>query len=566
MSSDCDRVTAYAEKVSSGEIIAGPHVRAACERHLRDLIEGPERGLFWDYEEAERFFRFCADVLKLNGGEFEGKPFELLDWQAFIMGSLFGWKGDDGHRRFRTGYIETGKGSGKSPMAAAVGLYGLLADKEPRAEVYAAATKKDQAMILFRDAVSMVDQSPLLAKNIRKSGTGQNVWNLAHLKSGSFFRPIAADDSASGPRPHISLLDEVHEHKNRTIVEMLRAGTKGRRQALTLMITNSGTDRTSICRDYHDYGSKVCSGVIENDSFFAYICAVDEGDDPFESEECWGKANPSLGITIPLKYLREQVEEARGMPAKEATVRRLNFCEWVDAGNPWISGGVWRMAGADRDITEFYGRRVYAGLDMASTQDLASLVLLVEPIDTEPWFLIPYFWLPKDNIKKKSEKDRVPYDVWAKEGYLELTEGAAINKKAIVRRIAEITSRFDMQPTGYDRWRIEDLKTLLNDEGIEIEMQDFGQGFKDMAPAVDEFESLLINNNLHHNNNPVMTWCAANAVTEEDPAGNKKLNKQKSTGRIDGMVAGVMAVGVSLSAVKIIPKDSIYSGNNAVGV
>lgn len=874
---DSDRVTDYAEKICSGDIVAGPYVRGACDRHINDLSTGHERGLTWDYEAAERFFRFCSNVLKLNGGEFEGKPFELLDWQAFILGSIYGWKGDDGYRRFRSVYIETGKGSGKSPMAASVGMYGLIADEEPRAEVYAAAplsletevptpsgwttqgslkvgdkvfdenghvcevtylspilynrecyevvfddgtiivsdgahrwttedtrgqkpgiykpsvvttseiasslrsptgrlrhriplggaldlpdielpidpytlgtwlgdgrsnrgsisyhkddtehldsireagyiiskmnnqnntrystilglrtqlrenglldnkhvpdiylraskdqrlallaglmdtdgtatkagecrftnreyrlasavhelstglgirtslrevevtgkphyivsfkapkslrvfnhnrkhirqineidtrakgryikeirrcdkvpvrcievsskshlylvtrshiathnTKKDQAMILFRDAVSMVDQSPLLSKNIRKSGTGQNVWNLAHLKSGSFFRPIAADDSASGPRPHVSLLDEVHEHKNRTIVEMLRAGTKGRRQALTFMITNSGIDRTSICRDYHEYGAKICKGSVEDDDFFAYICSIDKDDDPFKSEECWVKANPSLGITIPLSYLRGQVKEARGMPAKESTVRRLNFCEWVDAGEPWISSAIWRGAASDRKTEEFYGRTVYAGLDMASTQDITALVLAVEPEGTEPWHLIPYFWLPKDNITEKSEKDRVPYDAWAKEGLLELTEGAALNKRAIVKRLAEINSHFDLKSVAYDKWRIEDLTVLLDEEGIELEMEGFGQGFRDMSPALQEFESLLINNNLHHNNNSVMTWCAANAVIEEDPAGNQKLNKKKSTGRIDGLVAAVMAIGVSVTA------------------
>ena len=179
---------------------------------------------------AVGLFGFYRDVLKLNGGDFEGVPFHLLEWQAFIVGSLFGWKTEDGYRRFRVAYIETGKGSGKSPLAAGVGLYGLTADNEARAEVYAAATKKDQAMILFRDAVAMVQQSDALTSRIRTSGTGQNIWNLAYLKKGSFFRPISADDGASGPRPHVALLDEIHEHKNGSIVEMMRAGTKAERK------------------------------------------------------------------------------------------------------------------------------------------------------------------------------------------------------------------------------------------------------------------------------------------------------------------------------------------------
>ena len=255
-----DPATQYASEVHSGKRIAGPDIRNACARHLRDLEEGPKRGLFWDLEEANKAIRFYRAVLKLNGGEFEGQPFELLPWQKFIVGSIFGWKGSDGYRRFRVVYVESGKGSGKSPLAAGVGLKGLVGDGEARAEVYAAATKKDQAMILFRDAVAMVQQSPELSKRLTSSGTGQNIWNLAYLKAGSFFRPISSDDGQSGPRPHMALIDEVHEHKTNLVVEMMRAGTKSRKQALIFMITNSGSNKRGPCWEYHEYGARVASG------------------------------------------------------------------------------------------------------------------------------------------------------------------------------------------------------------------------------------------------------------------------------------------------------------------
>ena len=211
-SSSADPATQYARDVTAGKILAGPDIRNACARHLRDLDEGPARGLVWDIEAAQRAYDFFAKVLKLNGGEHEGAPFILLPWQCFIVGSIFGWKREDGYRRFRTAYVESGKGSGKSPLAAGVGLYCLMADREPRAEVYAAATKKDQAMILFRDAVAMVDQSPALLQRIQKSGGAGKEWNLAYLQAGSFFRPISSDDGQSGPRPHCALIDEIHEH------------------------------------------------------------------------------------------------------------------------------------------------------------------------------------------------------------------------------------------------------------------------------------------------------------------------------------------------------------------
>ena len=258
-------VTAYAAAVVAGTIVAGPGVRDACARHLRDLKTGKARGLRFDAAAATRAIAFYTDVLKLAGGEFEGRPFVLKPWQAFIVGSLFGWRGDDGFRRFRTAFIEAGKGCGKSPLVAGIGLYMLVADNEARAEVYAAASKKDQAMILFRDAVAMYQQSPSLAKVLTKSGSGEQVWNLAHHDSGSFFRPIASDDGQSGPRPHCGIVDEFHEHKSGLVVDMMRAGTKSRRQALIPIITNSGSDKTSPCHQHHEYALKVAAGAIENE-------------------------------------------------------------------------------------------------------------------------------------------------------------------------------------------------------------------------------------------------------------------------------------------------------------
>lgn len=541
-----DPVTRYARGVVAGKIVAGPHVRDACRRHLRDLEDGPARGLFFDREAVARTIGFFRDVLVLNGGEYEGVPYEPLGWQSFILGSLFGWKGPDGYRRFRVAYIETGKGSGKSPLAAGIGLYGMMADGEARAEVYAAATKKDQAMILFRDAVAMVDQSPQLTRRIHKSGVGANAWNLAYLQQGSFFRPISADDGQSGPRPHIALLDEIHEHRNGNVVEMLRAGTKSRRQALIVMITNSGASKQSYCWERHDQAVKVAAGQIEDDALFSYVCALDDGDDPMKDEKCWEKANPSLSNGLPgVKYIREQVREARGMPGKESIVRRLNFCQWVEAEAPWIGSDVWFSAqDKDFDPNGLLGRRCWGGLDLSSTQDLTALALLFEPSDADPqWRLVVHFWLPNDGLHDKADRDRVPYIVWRDAGYLHTTPGRAIDLLYVATQAAEIASLYDLQSIGYDRWQIEGFKQLLGREGISLPLEPFGQGFKDMSPALNEFERLLISGHLRHGGNPVMTWCAANAVTVSDPAGNRKVSKEKATGRIDGIVAAIMAAG-----------------------
>ena len=543
-----DSVTEYAQSVVEGVRVAGPHVRAQCARHLKDIKEAKKRGLVWNIEESNKAQRFYSNVLKLNGGDFEGKPFVLLPWQQFVIGSLFGWHGADGYRRFRVAYVETAKGSGKSPLAAGVGMKGLVADNEPRAEIYSAATKKDQAMILFRDAVAMVDQSPELAKRLQKSGTGERCWNLAYMAQGAFFRPISSDDGQSGPRPHIGLIDELHEHKTNTVVEMMRAGTKSRRQAMIFMITNAGHNRLGPCWGYHEYGAKVAAGDVIDDAFFPYICSLDESDDPFADEACWLKANPSLqDADLPgMKYIREQVVEAKGMPSKEAIVRRLNFCQWTDAESPWISGEVWKGAQQDFDWRDLRGRRAVAGLDLSSTTDLTGMVFLVEPLTpSEPWLMVPFAYLPEIELQRKADTDRVPYVQWRAEGYLDTTPGRAISKRVILQKLSAMCEFFDVIAVGYDRWRIEDLLAMANDEGITLPvMKPVGQGYRDFSPAIETFERMLLNDEIAHNGHKVLDWCMSNAVIEQDGAENRKLSKEKATGRIDLAVAAVMAAGL----------------------
>lgn len=524
-----------------------------------------ERGLAWDTEKARHAIDYFEQVLHLNGGQYEGQPFYLLDWQLFIVGSLFGWVDTRGNRRFRVAYVETGKGSGKSPLAAGIGLYGLTADRESRAEIYAAATKKDQAMILFRDAVAMVDQTPELSERIVKSGGAGKEWNLAFHAQHSFFRPIASDNSQSGPRPHIALLDEIHEHKTPIMVELMRAGTKSRRQALIFMITNAGTDRTSVCYDYHDYACKVAANQIKDDAFFGYVCKLDDKEDPLQSEECWEKVNPSLAYGIPgYQYIREQVVQARGMPSKEAVVRRLNFCEWVESHNPFIGADVWTHGAEEIDPAQLVGRSCFGGLDLGSTQDLTAMVLLFLPTEDDPVYrLVPHFWLPAEGLSDKSMKDRVPYLSWVKHAHLETTPGRAISKRIVAQRVAEITAPYELKVLAFDRWRIEDFKQVLEDEGIDLSLQNFGQGFQSMSPAVEQFERLLLGGEMMHNNNPCMTWCAANAVVEFDAAGNRKLSKRKAVGRIDGMIAAVMAAGMTLTKVD---QPSIYETRGVIAL
>jgi phage terminase large subunit-like protein len=510
---------------------------------LRDLENGHERGLSFDLARADHALQFFPTVLRLNGGQFEGIPFDLHPAQAFIIGSLFGWIRKDGTRRFRVAYIEQGKGNGKSPLVAGIGLYGMIADKEPRAEVYAAATKKDQAMIMFRDAVSMAEQSPALSRRLKKSGRDDKVWNLYDEKTNSFFRPISADDGQSGPRPHIGLIDELHEHKSATVINMMSAGRKWRRQPLIVAITNSGTDRKSVCWEYRQKGIEVASGIKDDDTLFPYICALDEGEDPFKDECCWIKANPLLGSIIDPQYLRDEVKAAAGMPSKESDVRRLNFCEWTEAHNPAVGYALWQAARAEYTLEKFRGMKAVAGIDLSATTDLTSVVLDFL-IDGTHW-LWPLFWIPEEGLSDRVKKDGVPYDIWLKAGHVLSTPGAAIDKDFVVDHLAKMLGKYDISLVAapFDRHRIDVLKAACDRVGVTWPLEQFGQGFVSMGPAWDAVETALVKGKFKHPGNPCLDGNAANAVIVSDPAGNRKLDKSKATGRIDGMVAATMAVG-----------------------
>jgi phage terminase large subunit-like protein len=327
--------------------------------------------LYFDHEAAERVYEFFEKILRLNGGQFEGLPFLLHLSQSFILGSLFGWKRKDGTRRFRRAYIEQGKGNGKTPLISGLGLYGMIADGEARAEIYAAASKRDQAMVLYRDARAMVQQSPELAKVCTISG-GDHTPNIAFLQRASFFRPISCDKGQSGPRPHFALCDEVHEHASRDTMEMLERGFKFRLNPLLVMITNSGFDRETVCWEEHEHAVKVAAGAVEDDSTFSYVCALDESDDPLEDPSCCIKANPLLGVTITEKYLADIVRQAKAMPGKRNNILRLHFCVWTEAESVWIDRETWEACEAEFDPAEYYGLPCYGGLDLSAKRDLTA--------------------------------------------------------------------------------------------------------------------------------------------------------------------------------------------------
>ena len=555
---DLDPVTAYAEAVTRDKdpIPAGPHVRGACRRHLADLEHAHERGLYFSPEAAELALGFFPDVLRLNSGEFEGQPFELLPWQAFIVGSLFGWLREDGTRRFRTAFIETAKGSGKTPLCAGIGLKMLCADGESRAEIYAAAYNHDQATVLFRNAVAMVEQSPALSSRLDMAG-GAEKTNISYLPTSSFFRPISSERQGrgkSGPIPHCGLLDEIHEHATNATVEFLDAGKKHRQQPLILMITNSGSDRNTVCWDYHQYACDLADGLKEDDAFFSYVCALDKDDEPFKDESCWPKANPSLPTIPGYDYIREQVAKARGIPSKESLVRRLNFCQWTDAAASWISGELWLPAVAEIDIEDYAEFPCWGGLDMSLSSDLTALVLAFE-YERKRYAVFSWFWMPGDRLVELQDRDNMAprYQEWRDKGYLQAPPGkGVIDYEHFAGVLEDICDRFDVRAIAYDRKKVELLEVELSEDGAEVPLARHGQGFfKDsetglwMPSSIAETEAALTENRLIVNANPVLNWNVASTVTVASAIApeDKRFCKRKATGRIDGSVALVQAIG-----------------------
>lgn len=591
-----DPVGDYARAVLGGEIVAGPHVRNACQRHLADLEFGHERGLFFDYEAAQRVVDYFKDVLVLAKGKFEGVPFELQPSQKFIVGSIYGWKvRSTGFRRFRRVYVEQGKGNGKTPMAAGIGMYGLTADKEPGAEIYAAASMKSQAALIFQAAVAMWRQSPPLKEHLTPSGVNP-VWQLSHLPSQSFFKYISSDEGlSSGPIPHCALCDELHEHPDGDMIEMLERGFKSRRQPILLMITNSGSDRGSVCWQEHVHAVRVAAGSrtaekdptfigeIVDDQTFSYVCALDRDDDPLEDPSCWIKANPLLGITMPVKELERAVKQAKDIPGKLNNILRLHFCVWTDSDKSWIARPTLEAVLHDFDPAEHYGKKLFLSLDLSAKNDLTSLgaavltgtkevevedentgeVRIVRKPTVDAW---TESWTPKATLRERSIRDQAPYDQWVAEGFLNAPPGRIVDLSYVAHRVKELSVVYEVAVLAYDRYGFKALfEPLLTEEGLTVVSSkdeaksglwvvEHPQGGKKkgaesglwMPGSKDALESVIMEKRLRLRRDPVTISACMSAAVEQDAFENSWFSKRKATNRIDPLVALAMAVGTAL--------------------
>jgi phage terminase large subunit-like protein len=548
------QVADYAEKVVAGRVPAGEFLILACERHLRDLKIGRARGIYFDEDAADHAIEFFS-FLRLWEGEWKGCAFNLELWQKFIVGSLFGWKRTDGTRRFRVGYIEIPRKNGKSPMLAGIGLYLFMADDEPGAQVYSAATKRDQAKIVWKHAAKMAVTSPVL-KNRIKIYWGKCNMHIAETESK--FEPLGADaDTMDGLNIHAALVDELHAHKSRAVWDVLETATSSRRQPMQLAITTAGVDQTSICYENHQYSEMVLKGTVQDDTFFAFIATIDKDDvENWDDPRVWAKANPNLGISVKLDDLKRKAVKAKEMPSFLNAFLRLHLNVWTQQVDRWIPLHLWDENAGIVAEEELKGRTCYGGLDLSSVSDITAWVMVFpRDDDQEELDILCRFWCPEARLHDPHNKYRDQYKTWVKQGFLMTTPGDAIDYSFVKAQIFKDAEIFNLVDLNIDRlFQSHQVNMDLTTEGITV--AGMGQGFLSMAAPMNEFERRLLTRKLHHGGHPVLRWMADNVAVRKDPAGNLKPDKAASQGKIDGIVALVMAIDRAMRHEQ--PKKSVY--------
>lgn len=527
----------YAEQVRSGDILVCEYVRLAVERYYTDLDRALDKGWYFDKKAALRAIHFI-EKLKHTKGEWAGQRFRLEPWQQFVLWNIFGWKNADGSRRFRYAYIEIARKNGKTALSAGVGLYMLFADGESRPEVYSAATVKDQAKICFSDAVEIVKATDL--KNYLTPYRNSIVYEL----KGGTMKPLSSDyGTHDGLNPSCGIIDEFHAHKDSGMFDVIKSAFGARRQPLMFIITTAGFNKSGACYAYRENVIKVLRGMNEDDSLFGIIYTLDdksEWDDP----KMWIKANPNLGVSLSADYLADQVKDAKNRPEAVRNVMTKNVNLWVDAERTWILDDVWMKCIGTIDPADLKGCACWGGLDLSNVSDITAYVLLFH--ENDRFQLLPHFWIPEEKMLEKIRKENINYDKWAAGGYVTVTPGNVIDYDFVKADILRIVADYDLRTSAYDRWNASQTIIDLQNEGMEC--NPFGQGYGSMSAPTKEFEKLVLTEKIEHFGNPVMRWMLASTLVKTDPAGNIKPDKEKSTQKIDGIVAAIMALGEWMTA------------------
>ncbi|WP_186422567.1 terminase large subunit [Lacrimispora celerecrescens] len=492
----------------------------------------------FDEVKAQHAVNFI-NCLKHTKGRWRGVPFELLPWQDTIIREVFGTVKDNGYRQYNTAYVEIPKKNGKSELAAAVALYMTCGDGEWGAEVYGCASDRQQASIVFDVAVDMVDQCPALKKRIKPV---MSVKRLVYKPTNSFYQVLSAEAyTKHGLNVHAVIFDELHAQPNRELFDVMTKGSgDARTQPLFFLITTAGNDRNSVCFEQHQKAEDIILGRKIDPAFYPVIYGAKDDVD-WSLEKVWYQANPSLGYTIDIEKVRNAYLSAKDNPAEENIFRQLRLNQWVKQSTRWMQMDKWDACDFAVDEVELIGRECYGGLDLSSSTDITAFVLIFPPrTEEEKYIILPYFWIPEENMRLRVRRDHVPYDVWEQQGFLKNTEGNVIHYGFIERFIDDLGKKFHIKEIAFDRWGA--VQMVQNLEGLGFTVVPFGQGFKDMSPPSKELMKLTLEKKLAHGGHPVLRWMMDNIFIRQDPAGNIKPDKEKSTEKIDGAVATVMAL------------------------
>ena len=528
----------YIRDVLAGKIVVSKLVRLQIELHQRDLREGAARGLCFDRKAAQHVIDFFPKFLVHPEGLLDGQPYVLEPFQQARLWILYGWKwADTGNRRFKYAYYETGRGNAKSMEASGLALYEFFAFGHAGAQVYSVATDKDTARLVYDTSELMVRRSPFLAERAVLHKDNMHIPGTA-----AKYEPLAADHTnLLGLRPYFINFDELHMQPNANLWNALVSAMGKAANPLLQALTNSGTDRNSLCYRQHEYSVKVLLGIFTDDTWFAWIAALDDGDDPFD-ERNWPKANQGLGTMMTWKELREAATRAKNDPSALNTFLRYRMSVWTESHVVWMPMDLWDQCAHVVDPAELAGRACVGALDLSTISDISAFVLVFPPAGNDTrWTILPRFFLPKESIQKRVETDRVPYDEWERAQLFILTAGRTIDYDEIRDEIHRLKAKYDFSEIVFDRWNSSDIVKHLEADGFE--MVKWGQGYQDMNAPTKRLMEFVLNDQLAHGGNPVLRWMASNTVVFTDPAGFIKPDKSRSKEKIDGIVAAIMGIG-----------------------
>lgn len=531
-------VSRYAVDVIEGKVVAGELVRLACERHLRDLDTGAERGLVFDCAAADRVIRF-AGMLQHTVGPYAGKPLALEPWQVFRHGSVFGWKrAGTGLRRFRATYHQVGKKNGKTTDTAVPLIYTQLLDGEAAPQGYCAATTRDQAGLLFKEVKRIIKRSAFLGKLME--GYRHEITTPA---SDGVIKCLSRDgDSSDGINPSFLARDEMHRWTDRELAETIVESMIARDQPIDWVITTAGHDRQSLCGELRGYAENVLRGSVQDDAFFGFVAEPPPDCDPLDPR-FWAMGNPNLGVSKPLEAMERAATKAMAIQASMPNFRRFHLNLWTEGEQTWIARESWDRGDAAKRFApeSLFGRDAWVALDLSNKVDTTAIVVAV-PVDGLI-YLICYTFLPSGpkGFIARAQKEKREYVSWRDQGWLEVHDGGAIREAEIEARLMWISRKFKVQEIAYDPWGMQYLAKRLADRRLPL--VEHRQGFGSMSNPMKRVEELVAENRIRHGGNPVLGWQVGNVHRDEDAAENIKPNKKRSTGRIDAAVAMIMAVG-----------------------